>query len=76
MNKTTIVSAARAATSDTAAARPSGIFARMFAALSKARQMQADREVEIYLARQPDRMLSDIGMSESEIQDLRKKFDR
>jgi hypothetical protein len=72
MSKSTFVSAARAA-SETP---KTGVFGRFFTALSKARQLQADREVEIYLVRQPDRMLRDIGMSDAEIQDLRERQDR
>jgi uncharacterized protein YjiS (DUF1127 family) len=72
MTKNTFVGAARVVST-----RPrSGIFGRFFAALSKARQLQADREVEVYLARQPDRMLRDIGMSEAEIQDMRQRHGR
>jgi hypothetical protein len=46
MSKTIFTSAAGAASADKANARLSGVFARMFAAVTKARQMQADREVE------------------------------
>jgi hypothetical protein len=69
MSKSTFFSAARA----TAETPSTSVFGRFFAALSKARQLQADREVEIYLMRQPDRMLHDIGMSEAAIQDLRQR---
>jgi uncharacterized protein YjiS (DUF1127 family) len=72
MSKSTFNSATRASAETPRA----GIFGRFFAALSKARQLQADREVEIYLARQPDRVLHDIGMSDADIQELRQRHDR
>jgi uncharacterized protein YjiS (DUF1127 family) len=68
MRTTTIPSAAAAGTR-----KKSGFFGRLVAALADARQRQADREVENYLSRQPDRMLRDIGLSEIEIEDLRRK---
>ena len=48
-----------------------GPFARVFAALIKAREIQAQREVNRYLARQPDRLLRDIGLDETAIAELR-----
>ena len=50
-----------------------GIVARVFAAITKAREVQAQREVNRYLARQPDRLLRDIGLDEAAIADLRWK---
>jgi uncharacterized protein YjiS (DUF1127 family) len=74
MSKSTFVGAARA-TADKAAAPHAGIFGRFFAALSKARQLQADREVEVYLARQSDRTLHDIGMTDADILALRQRHE-
>ncbi len=74
MSKSTLSAAARA---ETAVAPPrSGMFGRFFAALREARQLQADSEVEIYLVRQPDRMLQDIGMADADIQLLRERHGR
>jgi hypothetical protein len=70
MSKSTVLSA------DKSVATKSGIFSRMFAALIKARQLQADREVEIYMSRQSDRTLRDIGMTDGDIHDLRQKYGR
>jgi uncharacterized protein YjiS (DUF1127 family) len=75
MGKSTIFGAARA-TADVATPPRYGVVGRFFAALSCARQLQADREVEIYLARQSDRMLHDIGMTDADIQDLRQRHQR
>jgi hypothetical protein len=72
MSKSTFVSAARATVAVVTPPRY-GVIGRFFAALSRARQLQADREVETYLARQSDRMLGDIGMTDAEIKDLRQR---
>jgi uncharacterized protein YjiS (DUF1127 family) len=76
MSKTSFFAARETAVTDSARAPQAGVFARLFAALTKARQIQAEREVAQYLARQPDRMLVDIGMTTAEIEDLRAKFSR
>jgi hypothetical protein len=58
----------------TSSARPStgnGIFARFLAVLAKGRERQAEREVARYLARQPDRLLKDIGFDAAAIAELR-----
>ena len=49
----------------------SGFWARMMGAIMLAREAQAKREINRYLARQPDRMLYDIGLTDSEIAELR-----
>jgi uncharacterized protein YjiS (DUF1127 family) len=59
------------AVSNVSAAPKSGLLRRFFDALSRSRQMQADREVKHYLARQSNRTLHDIGMTDAEIADLR-----
>ena len=75
MNKSTI-DVTKHAASDVRTVPKSGLWRRFFAALSKARQMQADRNVKQYLARQSDRTLQDIGMTDEEIADLRSKHGR
>ncbi len=62
--------------SDTATIPATGFFGRALSAIVKARQLQADREVENYLARQSDRMLRDIGMTDLDIEALRQKHNR
>lgn len=52
-------------------ARGNGIFARILSAIVKAREVQAQRQVNRYLARQPDRLLRDIGFDETTIAELR-----
>lgn len=54
--------------------RPAGgaFWARAFSSIIAAREAQAKREANRFLARQSDRFLQDIGMSESEILDLRR----
>lgn len=49
-----------------------GFGARILAAIVKAREIQAQREVNRYLARQPDRLLHDIGLDEAAIAELRR----
>ena len=49
-----------------------GVGARILAAIANARVVQAQREVNRYLARQPDRLLHDIGLDESAIAELRR----
>ena len=51
-----------------------GFFGRVFNAIVHAREMQAQREVDRYLARQPDRMLKDIGLADGDIAELRTKY--
>ncbi len=75
MNKSTI-DATEHAISEVRTVPKSGLWRRFFAAFSKARQMRADREVKHYLARQSDRTLQDIGMTDEEIADLRNKHGR
>ncbi len=48
-----------------------GFWARAMAAIAAAREVQAKREANRFLARQSDRFLRDIGMSEGEIFKLR-----
>ena len=50
-----------------------GLLSRLFNAIAKAREIQAQREVNRYLARQPDRLLRDIGLDETAISELRWK---
>ena len=50
-----------------------GIWARAIAGITKAREIQAKRETNRFLARQPDRFLRDIGLDETEILDLRRR---
>ncbi len=72
----TIITAARAVEAGQATTKSeakSGFFGRLIRAMGEARQRQADREVEMYLARQPSRMLEDIGLSQTEIDALRSK---
>ena len=52
-----------------------GFFARMFASIVRAREVQARHEANRYLARQPDRLLYDIGFDATEIADLRRRYD-
>lgn len=52
-----------------------GFLARVLAAIATAREAQANREANRYLARQPDRLLRDIGLDEREIADLRRQYD-
>ena len=52
-----------------------GVFTRVMAAIVAAREMQAKREAYRYLARQPDRLLRDIGLDQTEIASLRRQFD-
>lgn len=49
-----------------------GFWSRALAAIVTAREAQAKREANRFLARQSDRFLRDIGLSESEIQELRR----
>ena len=51
--------------------RKPGLFARFMASVVKAREAQAEREVNRYLARQPDRLLLDIGLDHRAIAELR-----
>ena len=53
--------------------RSNGLLARVFGAIAQAREIQAQREVNRYLARQPDRLLRDIGLDETAIAELRWK---
>ena len=48
-----------------------GIVARILGTIVKAREAQAQREVNRYLARQPDRLLRDMGLDDTEIAILR-----
>ena len=50
-----------------------GVWARAIAGITKAREVQAKRETNRFLARQPDRFLRDIGLNETEILDLRRR---
>jgi uncharacterized protein YjiS (DUF1127 family) len=74
MSKLSFFAARELARTDSAEAPKAGVFGRFFAALTKARHVQAEREVSRYLSRQSDRMLADIGMTPAEIDDLRAKF--
>ena len=49
-----------------------GFGGRFLAAVARARAVQAQREVNRYLARQPDRLLYDIGLDEAAIAELRR----
>ena len=49
-----------------------GLVGRIMAAIVKAREIQAQREVNRYLARQPDRLLYDIGLDDATIAELRR----
>ena len=49
-----------------------GFGARIMAAIVTAREVQAQREINRYLARQPDRLLVDIGLDEAAIAELRR----
>ena len=56
-------------------ARPAangGFWARVAASIMKAREAQALRETNRYLARQSDRFLADIGYNETDIATLRR----
>ncbi len=79
MSKSTSSSAstsiAKAQDSAVTRAKP-GILSRFAAALSRSRQMQAEREVQRYLARQSDPVLHDIGLTDAEIAELRAKHGR
>ena len=48
-----------------------GIWGRVMSAIVKARELQAQREINRYLARQPDRLLADIGLDATAIAELR-----
>jgi len=50
-----------------------GLLARALHAIAQAREIQAQREVNRYLARQSDRMLKDIGFDDAGIAELRTK---
>ena len=52
-----------------------GLFARIMASIVNARVAQAQREANRYLARQPDRLLRDIGLNETEIADLKRQYE-
>ena len=54
-----------------APSRGSGFMGRVLNAIVHAREVQAQREVDRYLSRQPDRMLKDIGLGDGEIAELR-----
>ena len=56
-----------------AAAAKSGLWARILSSLAAAREAQAEREVSRYLSMRPDHVLRDIGMTEEEIADLRRR---
>jgi hypothetical protein len=51
-----------------------GFWSRLLTNFAKARSLQAEREVARYLANRPDRYLHDIGMSDDEIAEMRRKF--
>jgi uncharacterized protein YjiS (DUF1127 family) len=74
MSKLSFFAAREIAQTESTASPKAGVFGRFFAAMTKAREVQAEREVARYLARQTDRMLLDIGMTPTEIEDLRAKF--
>lgn len=59
-----------ARSSATAGATPS-FWGRILGAFKIAREIQATREVNRYLARQPDRLLRDIGLNDHDISELR-----
>ena len=50
-----------------------GFWARALLAITKARELQAKRETNRFLARQPDRFLRDIGLDDTEIAELRRQ---
>jgi uncharacterized protein YjiS (DUF1127 family) len=50
-----------------------GFFSRLLARLIKAREAQAKRYVDGYLAGLPDRQLADLGYTRKEIDELRKR---
>ena len=52
-----------------------GLFARLLAGIVRAREAQARNEANRYLARQPDRLLLDIGLDATEIADLRRRYE-
>lgn len=60
-------------TSAKADAHSNGLIGRLFDAIAKARAAQARREVNRYLARQPDRLLHDMGLDDQAIAELRWK---
>lgn len=62
-------------TSSAAVKSSKGVVARVFAAILTAREAQAKREANRYLARQPDRLLRDIGLDDCEIANLRRQYD-
>lgn len=49
-----------------------GFWAKAFKAIVAAREAQARREANRFLARQSDRFLHDIGLTESDILELRR----
>ena len=51
----------------------SGFWARVIIGITTAREMQAKRETNRFLARQTDRFLRDIGLDEVEIAELRRQ---
>ena len=51
-----------------------GMVGRILGAIRKAREAQAQREVNRYLARQPDRLLRDIGLDSGDIAELRARY--
>ena len=51
--------------------KTNGFWARLVAGIVLAREAQARREVARYLSQRPDRYLRDIGLSDTEIADLR-----
>ncbi len=52
-----------------------GVLARIFNRVVQAREAHARREANRYLARQPDRLLRDIGLDETEIAKLRRRYE-
>ena len=54
-----------------APAKPAGVWSRIISCIMAAREAQAKREVARYLSQRPDRYLRDIGLTETEITELR-----
>jgi len=73
MSATSVLAGGLSSSAAVTSSQGGNFFTRVLNAIMSARELQAQREVDRYLARQPDRMLKDIGFDDAGIAELRMK---